>query len=161
MERVKASGNQTTQREGVDRVSTHSVRIHYTKEVPDEVRAIFSPLLTRWGFLVPTWCHSIDIHWDDQDDSGALRVGTHYEYREADIYVLANFLTTPENREQQVVHELMHLSLAPLTKVAESLRDALVKKAPDVEEWANEQFRQGEEATVCDLTALVMERIAA
>lgn len=135
-------------------------KLQFGPSVATEVRSAIEPLLVRWAFLIPNWCHEIDIRWDDENPDGALRIEVYYEYRDADLFILPNFLTTPENRERQLVHELFHLSLAPLTKVAEAMRDALVKKAPDVEEWANEMLRQGEEATTCDLTELALRRLA-
>lgn len=135
-------------------------KLQFAPSVETEVRSAIEPLLVKWAFLIPAWCHELAIRWDDEDTDGALRIEVHHEYRDADLFVLPNFLTTPENRERQVVHELLHLSLAPLTQVAEAMRDALVKKAPGVEEWANEMLRQGEEATTCDLTELALRRLA-
>lgn len=156
MERVKASGNQTTQREGVDSVS--APRIVYRADVPVEVREAIAPYLTRWASLVPRWCHDLTVVWNDRDtESGALSVAVYYEYRNADIEILANFLTNPDDRERQVVHELMHLQLAPLVSTSEALRDAVVKQVPEMKSWANEQLRQSEEATTCDLTELVLQ----
>lgn len=140
---------------------THAVeKIRFSPRVPAEVRATIEPLLVKWAFLIPGWCHAIDVQWDDDDTDGALRISVHYEYRDADLFVIPNFLTGVDHRDRHVVHELMHVFTAPLTAVAQALRDALVHKVPELEEWANEQLRQGEEATVCDLTALVMERLA-
>jgi hypothetical protein len=139
---------------------TTDPRIRFRADLPEEARAAIEPYLAKWAVLIPGWCHGVDIHWDDEDTEGGLRVSTHYEYREADIYVLPNFLSNTEHRERHVVHELVHLSLAPLTKVAQAMRDALVRKSPVLEEWANEQLRHGEEATTCDLTEMVLRRVA-
>lgn len=132
-------------------------RIRFTTGTPAEARSAIEPYLSKWLGLVPTWCHELVISWKDDDTDGALSVVPLYDYRRAEIDVLPNFLTSPEEcREQDSVHELMHVPLAPLMAVVEGLRDALVKQAPEMETWANEMIRQGEEATVCDLTQLVM-----
>lgn len=136
-----------------------TARIRFAQSMPSEVRAALGGLLGKWAGLVPTWCHELNVRWNDRDaDEGALSVTVYHEYRNADLDVHANFLTNAEHREEQLVHELMHLSLAPLTAVAEAMRDALVQQAPDVEAWANEMLRQGEEATTCDLAELVLRR---
>lgn len=139
----------------------HAVeKIRFSRMLSPEVRSVIEPHLAKWAFLIPGWCHEVTIIWDDDDDDGALRINVFYEYRTADIAVLANFMTKPEYREGHVVHELLHLSLAPLTQTAQALRDALTKKIPDVEDWATEMIRQGEEASTCDLTALVIGQLA-
>lgn len=135
-------------------------KIRFASKMSDEVRSAIEPHLARWAFLIPGWCHELTVKWDDNDTSAALCIEVYYEYRNADLVVLPNFLSHAEYRETQVVHELMHLAVAPLTKAAESTRDALVEQVPDVEEWAAESLRQGEEATVCDLTAFVLARLA-
>jgi hypothetical protein len=142
-------------------MSGHALeRIRFSPNVASEVRAAIEPHLVKWAFLIPAWCHELTVKWDDDDTSSALCVKVFYEYRSADLIVLPNFLTSPAARERDVVHELLHLSLAPLTIVCEAMRDALVKQAPDVEEWANEMLRHGEEATTCDLTELAVRRFA-
>lgn len=133
-------------------------RVRYTTDVPAEVRSAIEPHLERWAFLIPAWCRELCVRWDDDDPDSAVRIKVRYEYREADMYVCAVFLSESTEREITVVHELSHLSLAPLTAVVVGLRNALVAETPDVETWADEMIRQGEEATVCDLTRLVMER---
>lgn len=139
----------------------HAVeKLRFSRMLSPEVRDAVEPHLTKWAFLIPGWCHEINVIWNDGDGDGALSINVYYEYRNADLAVLANFLTKPEYREGHVVHELLHLSLAPLTQTAQALRDALAEKVPDVEPWATEQIRQGEEATTCDLAALVLERLA-
>lgn len=134
-------------------------RFRYDASLPADLRAIVEPHLMRWADLAPAWCHEVCVRWDDDDTEAAIRVDVSYEYRNADLYVLANFLSKPTERDQHIVHELMHLSLAPLTAVAEAMRDALVTHAPDVKAWADEMLRQGEESTTCDLTHLLMGKL--
>lgn len=136
-------------------------KLRFTPGVPDEVREAIEPHLLGWAFLIPGWCHELVVKWDDDDTGSALAVEVFYEYRNADLIVLPNFLSRADDREQRVVHELQHLSVAPLVAVAQAMRDALVGQVPDVKEWADELLRQGEEATVCDITAFVLERLAA
>lgn len=135
-------------------------KIRYDSDLAPEVRAAIDPHLAKWAFLIPGWCHDLCVRWDDEDPDSAVRIKARHEYREADMYVCAVFLSDPAERERIVVHELAHLSLAPLTAVVGALRDALVAKAPDVEVWADEVLRQGEEATTCDIAELVMRRLA-
>jgi hypothetical protein len=134
-------------------------RFRFRPNTPNEVVGAIASHLERWAFLVPAWCREVNIVWNDREaDTGALSVAVYYEYRNADIEVLPNFLTNSEGRERHVVHELIHLSLSPLTTTAEAMRDALVKKVPDVEDWATEMIRQGEESVTCDLAALMLDR---
>jgi hypothetical protein len=157
---VRLGASDTAATEGGVSAAVALEKIRYASDLSPEVRAAIDPHLAKWAFLIPGWCHGVDVRWDDDDTTGALVVTVHYEYRDADLIVLPNFLTHLEHRQRQLVHELMHLLLAPLTAVAEALRDALVKQVPEMETWANEQLRQGEEATTCDLAELVMRRLA-
>jgi hypothetical protein len=142
-------------------MSGHALeRIRFSPNVAAEVRAAIEPHLVKWAFLIPAWCREVCVRWDDEDPDSACRIRARYEYREADLYVCAVFLSEPEERERIVVHELSHLTLAPFVSVLHAMRDVLVAKAPDVEAWADEMLRLGEEASTCDLTALVMERLA-
>jgi hypothetical protein len=136
-------------------------KLRFSPNVAPEVREAIEPHLVKWAFLIPGWCHELNVAWNDRDtEHGALSISVFYEYRNADLDVHANFLTQPAHREQSVVHELLHLSLAPITQVAETLRDALVAEVSALEPWATEMIRQGEESTTCDLTRLVVGRLA-
>lgn len=130
--------------------------IRYAAGVIPEVRAAIEPHLSRWAFLIPAWCHEVNVVWNDDDTDGALSVRVHYEYRRADLNVLPNFLSCPDRRERNVIHELLHIITEPMANCMRDMRDSLVKANPDLEKWADEQIRFGTESVTCDLTALLV-----
>jgi hypothetical protein len=134
-------------------------KIRFTPGISDEVRAAVEPHLMKWAFLIPAWCHEVNVTWRDDDPAGALNIVVHYEYRRADINVLPNFLSCPERRERNVVHELLHIITEPMRNTARDLRDVVAKGHPDVLGWADEMIRHSDESITCDLAALVLERL--
>jgi hypothetical protein len=132
-------------------------KIYFTAGISDEVRTAVEPHLKKWAWLIPAWCHEVNVTWRDDDTNGALNVDVHYEYRRADIQVLPNFLSCVERREANVVHELLHIVTHPLVNTARDIRDRLDKANPTLADWANEMIRHSDESVTCDLTALVMQ----
>lgn len=126
--------------------------IDYRPGIPPEVRGAIEPLLTCWQGVLPSWCHTLNVIWSEAD-TGALSIRTQYEYRRATLTVYPNFITCPDKRERDVIHELMHVLLEPLANVMTDMRDELAEKCPDVKRWAEEAARYGEESAVCDLAA--------
>lgn len=134
----------------------HHAKIRFTPGISDEVRAAVEPHLVKWAFLIAGWCHEVNVTWKDDDPNGCLNIVVHYEYRRADINVLPNFLSIPHRREQNVVHELLHIVTEPMQNTARDLRDVVGKQHPDVLAWAEEMIRHSTESVTCDLATLVM-----
>lgn len=133
-----------------------SDKIRFAPSVSPEVRNAIEPHIVRWAFLVPAWCQEVDVHWDDGDSGGSLRMDTSYEYRRADLFVLPNFLSCePDHRETDVVHELLHIVTAPIDRVAQDFRDVLVKDNKSLKPFADEMIRRAIESVTCDLTQLI------
>lgn len=131
-----------------------SPKIAFTPGMSDEVRAAIEPHLRKWGFLIPGWCRELNVTWKDDDDRGALNILVHYEYRRADMNVLANFMSITHRREQNVVHELLHIVTAPLCNTMQDFRNAL---KPELVPWADEMIRHSSESVTCDLQAMTMD----
>jgi len=133
-----------------------SAELWYTPGLPAEARAAIEPHLVQWAFLIPAWCHRVNVVWTDDDANGALKVQVHYEYRRADLHVLPNFLSATAHREEQVIHELLHIATEPMRNTCHDLRDALVAQIPALAGWADELMRHSEESVVCDLAAAIV-----
>lgn len=132
-------------------------RIRFDKTVPREVRDALKPILKRWRHLIPSWCHSLEIHWsDDSDDGVVARTLTQLEYRNALIQICPIWLRYPDDqREKYVVHELLHVVLAPAQDFAANLIKNVVPEDDKTREWIENEERRAFEMCVCDLqTAL-------
>jgi hypothetical protein len=137
------------------------MRIRYSPGMPDEVRIAVAPHVERWAFLAPAWCRYINVVWGDEETSNALSVTAHYEYRRATLYIHPNFLTCPDRREENIVHELSHLLTEPMYNTMRDLKAALVDKVPELQAWATEAIRYAVESTTCDLTDTLMRAASA
>lgn len=125
--------------------------------VPAEVADAVTPILRAWSHLVPAWVYEINLMWADEANEGALSITAHYEYRRADLFVHPNFISHPERREPNLVHELMHIMTEPLLNVVCDLRDQLIERQPDLKPYVKEQIRYAVESVTCDLTAFALE----
>lgn len=139
-------------------------RVEWARWVPTEVRAALAPPLRRHLWLVPTWVHEIVVEWDESpegDDPPALQALGDPEYRQANLVVCPAFLgESPEVRDREVLHEIVHLSLEPLRALARTY----AKAAADADEEsvafkvAEEHIRTAVEGGVCDLTSALARR---
>lgn len=138
-----------------------AMRIRYSPGLPDEVWAAVAPHLERWALLAPAWCRYLNVIWGEEEISNALSITAHYEYRRASLYIHANFLSCPDRREENIVHELSHLVTEPMYNTMRDLKMALVAKCPDLQAWATEAIRYAIESTTCDLTDTLMRAAGA
>jgi hypothetical protein len=138
---------------------TRTSKINFTPGTSDEVRAAIEPHLLKWEFLIPAWCHEVNVTWKDDDLNGALNIVVHYEYRRADVTICPNFMSIPHRRERNVVHELLHIVTHPIVNTARDIRDRIDKTNPSLADWANEMIRHSDESVACDLTAVLMGRL--
>lgn len=134
-------------------------RIRFTPGTSDEVRAAIEPHLLKWAFLIPSWCHEVNVTWRDDHTNGALNIVVHYEYRRADLTICPNFMSIPLRRERCVVHELLHIITQPIVNTANDIRDVLEKDSPRLAEWATEMIRHSDESVTCDLTAILCAQL--
>ncbi len=141
-------------------MANRPTKIRYAESVIPEVRSAIEPHLLKWEFLIPAWCHEVNVTWQDDDANGALSTVVHYEYRRVDLNILPNFLSCEDRRERNVVHELLHIVTEPLQNTCKDMRDALVKQVPELEGWATEMIRHSDECVTCDLAAILFDRRA-
>jgi hypothetical protein len=130
-----------------------AVRVLYQDGVPLEVAGILQPLFDKWLKLVPTWCHEIEVSWNEPDETEqgvVLAICPSVEYRRAEFAVFPKWLTEKKaSREQAVVHELVHLLLAPLTEFYDDVIDRLGAK---LAEYVRTQHERAFESVVVDVT---------
>lgn len=125
---------------------------------PQEVRGALRPALIDYLWLLPPWCRSLYVAWDDSPEDGttALRTSAQPEYRQAQIHVCPGWLgAVPHSRRMQVAHELLHVPLAPMVDGHNDLVDRLLDDAPSYRGYAKEQWRLMFEGAVQDLAASV------
>lgn len=121
--------------------------------VSDAVRALAEPILDRWRWLIPSWCHELLVFYRETDgDNAAAACRTYPEYRYAQLMIYGSFVgkQRPDDRENAIIHELLHVQLQPLVQEFKHLLAQQVPEGP-LREWANTNHTGAMEGVVCDL----------
>lgn len=114
--------------------------------------------IKKWSFLVPSWCHTLHLDFSTEGTEEGVIMSTNHmpEYRKAYIYAHPIFLTyDAEEQERSVVHELLHLQIAPLTEFSSTLLTKLTDPSSTLGDWAREEHRRALEGVVEDLRLVV------
>jgi hypothetical protein len=105
--------------------------------MPPEVRAAVRPLLLAHLWLVPAWCRELLVTWKDRhhhDTGGTITAssGSDPQYRYARLALHAPWLDSSRSqRRREIIHELLHIPLAPLIDYHEDAIDRLFADAEE------------------------------
>lgn len=137
-------------------------KIRFYDETPAVVRPELERFLSELNHLVPDWCSHVWVAWCAGDTSNASTVAditAHYDYRWARMNVYASWLDqTEEFKREALIHELMHLFVAPLADYARDTIKLLVpeNEAEKFSKATAEQIRERGESVTQDLTRLIL-----
>lgn len=133
------------------------MRFTFAGSVAPDVAKAIKPLLARWGWVLPSWCHELHVTAPPADRDAVLSIGLQSEYRRATLYAGTDWLAeTPDDRERAVVHELTHVILAPMSEFADDLIAKTCAGNDTLQTWATEQSRRAVESVVVDLTETLL-----
>jgi hypothetical protein len=108
--------------------------IIYCEGFPEEVRAAVHPLLSKYVGLVPAYVRKLWVAFDEkaEADSSVASQNGKWEYGFSKVWIRSNWLKcTPHDREETIVHELVHCVLMPLAHAAEELIiDTMTEDSP-------------------------------
>jgi hypothetical protein len=121
------------------------------ESVPDSIRALVDERTKIIKNLLPVWCNSLVIHWDDSDPDIAS-CQPMMEYRSVVITLHRAFLSDPE-WEESMLHELAHAVIAPYTSLTELIVETYVPES--AQSFVLGQLAKAEEATAEDLRILI------
>lgn len=126
--------------------------------MPPEIRKAAEPIINRYAWLLPTWCHVLTVGYENTADTSSVATcDAEPEYRQARIAINQAWLEqSAGDRRAALVHELAHLVVAPLAKFAESMVEKLFNEP--AKSIMDEQFRVAMESTVEDFAAAVHGR---
>ena len=125
------------------------------REVPKEVRSAAEPFVKRWSSLAPSWCESLNLRYDGSEPALASTL-TDAEYRQCTLCFGGGFLNQPDDIENVIIHELLHIAFEPVRDV---YRDATAMLGEEAQILAQEGFRRAMEGTLCDITAGIQRSI--
>lgn len=133
-----------------------AAEIRYETEFPSEVLPAVKEAIESHRQLIPDWCNWVTVYFSTEDGDRGFDLETvvTYEYRYAQIYVYAGWLTS-RDREHEFVHELFHIITGPAhTHAKTELQRQLKDAPPALRDSVLDSFRMSAEATVEDLTIL-------
>lgn len=121
------------------------------REVPPEIWDAVEPLLFQFAYLVPTWCHQVNVFYSAECQNSA-ECKAFYEYRNAQVVIGAPFLRGPHgDRVETIRHEFLHLPIAPMTDWTKDLIHRLAGEDERLRDWLLSEWRERFEGAVCDL----------
>ncbi len=139
--------------------------IRWDDGFPAEARRAVLPVVQQYLWLVPGWCRVLALVWRDwheddvAGDSAAASTSTEVEYRHATLFVHAPWLSaTPTERRANLIHELLHIPMAPMVDEQRATIRALFAdgEAPKFQAHIEEQWRQRFEGSVQDLAFAIL-----
>lgn len=142
-------------------------KIRLYEEIPALVKPELQKFLSELEHLVPQWCSHVWVAWSANDSDNASTVAdmtAHYDYRWARMNVYASWLDQTEDfKREALVHELMHLFVAPLADYAREMIRTLVpaNEAEKFHKATNSMLTERNESVTQDLTLLVLGRDSA
>lgn len=138
------------------------VEITWNKNIEPANKAEIEKYLLPSLWLVPGWVESIDVILLDGEEYGErISINCHYDYRNCFISFRCGWLNETEaNKEQQVLHELIHIHLS---LIADWARDKIHLLCPETDA---EKFNKSliaelttrHESATCDLAKVIYDK---
>lgn len=138
-----------------------SDRFQIDAEVPKEVAAALNEYLPALEWLIPSWCQLVKFFWVKDTNGESLSANISYEYRWASIFVTGNWLNqNPLQRREDLIHELLHISVGPLADYAKGTINLLLgEEAPKFNKHAENELRVRHEIVVQELAYILNRRM--
>ncbi|KKN88104.1 hypothetical protein LCGC14_0251760 [marine sediment metagenome] len=126
------------------------VEVTYMGDWPDDVKATISLEFDPMVFLLPSWCRSLFIYFENEPtERQAAAVSTNYEGRHINMFVRPNwFMETADDRERVLLHEITHTHTQPIRNV---FSDAIAGQDEQFRDFAWARFKETWEGAVEDL----------
>ena len=129
----------------------------YCKLEPQHEKYIM-PSVRKWLWVVPSWCHSLRLEYSPGLEAAEAACTPDTKYRRAIVEFAPSFFSgTAEEQERLIVHELLHLALAPLTEFVDDALDRL-EGDKALLQWLADQWEERSEGVVEDLRELVFQK---
>lgn len=131
--------------------------VKYQNRLPRGLAREVNPLLKRWSWLVPSWCHVMQIVYDDTTEDVASICGRP-QYRDALLTIGPPFIGYDDDSEKEatILHEILHLHQAAATDVLNEVLQ-FVPEGP-FRDTFDRRYEYANEGAVCDLVTALMSR---
>ena len=136
------------------------MKLEWAKGVPKEVKAAAKPYFDLYRNVVPSWCRVVTVAYQQQPPLSPDSVAdsaSQVEYRQATIQLHGGWLNESEDdRERTVLHELVHIAVAPMYAIPEKLLECVQDSAARA--VLEDQWRAAVEGVVCDVAEAFLRR---
>jgi hypothetical protein len=136
----------------------------YSETIPAEILPVVKEKFEKYEYLVPGWAKEVRIYWKPEGSSEKLTsadtIGD-FAYRFGIINICPGFLSEVDSdREDTVIHELIHVLTAPLVNFYGQLLHYLdLTESGKTKEFVDEQFSEKLEGMTVDLTTAFLNQI--
>ena len=133
------------------------MRIQIAVEFPDQLRDEVETFVREFLWIVPTWCHELDIEWDPDASNGAARSVIKPRYRQAHLLIHPAYLECDiDFRRGIIAHEMIHIALGPIVTFGARLIEDFTPE-DGIRKFVQEEWASRFESVVEDL-ALAISR---
>ena len=138
-------------------------RIRYDRNIPAEMLSAIRQHVERCLWLLPAWMQYVNVECANGDEERpAITTYVNHEYRWATITFYPDWLAADEEtRENNVIHEFLHLSSNPIFDHANNTIKVLMGDSDEAKRFyriEENRLRELHEAMVQDLAQMIQER---
>ena len=134
----------------------------YTPQIPKEVLSAVKETLEKYESLIPGWVKYVNVAWNPNPSEAGTSAESRgdYAYRWAAIHLCPSFLDENEaEREDTIIHELVHVMLFPLTNYYHDLVGYLDDQPEKVRDFIRSQTIEKMESVTVDVTTSLLKTI--
>lgn len=137
------------------------MKFRFDPTIPAAVRPEIDKFLLPLEWLVPAWCHSLWITWDEEGRNGdSMASGIDYEYRHGTIKFYPSWLgQTEQGKREDVIHEILHCFASVLTNWMGAVIKRLVPEDEKFRDTLLEELRQRDEGFVQDFAHCLADHL--
>ncbi len=141
-----------------------SSKFIYSEHIPKEILPVIQGLLEKYSYLVPGWAQEIRIYWQSssparEDILSGQTLGS-TAYRWAQLTICPGFLEESDaDREDTIVHELVHVLLWPLSSIYDQMLQYLDDQPDRVKDFIMAQLTERVEGATVDTTTAILKAV--
>lgn len=131
---------------------------------PEDLGRRFRDDLARLAWVVPSWATEIEAHYLDAGEGDTVAsVSVHVRYRQAAIDLHPCYFRTSwdtRRRREALLHELLHVTIAPLADRARDLLEDMTEPGTIVRRVTTAALEDQAEGVVQDLARAIIRNPA-
>lgn len=125
------------------------------------MRAEIEKYLTPYLWLLPQWCLDFQIYdaYSEESSEVAADCQCDYKYRRVVLTFYSNwFVQTERNKEQALIHELLHAFINPLYHYAKEIAEGFAEDNVRLKQALMGELKERNEAITQDLSFAIFNK---